>query len=435
MRNRIFCLAFAFLMLLSLSACGRKTASEAGKLTLYVAQDETFWTESIEVFKTEKPNQEIEVVTFKTNDELETRLAAEIPAGGGPDVVLWCTYTSGFDMNRMAKAGNFLALDDLIAQDETFQSELYFRPVLDAGIIGGKQYIIPAAFHFPTIVTTQEVFESTGLSKLESITMYEYLTAVNAEHERLKDDPDKAGLVYVYGGGFSDTALYSGLLSFDYAAGTIQIEKDIFKEFTDFYKALEEDYKKVSSMQSIRSLKPGAFSEKFSFLFSDFDPLSSLGGYCDGYLDYNQTPVYFGVDDYDGEYGRIVNAGLALAVNKNTKNPELAYAFIRSVMDGPMHPIYRNVGKGLACCYSVNRSVCTYYLSDTASKAGYKGNYGKYMFPGINETLEHIGACRYRALDVAYILSDSFKPYFDDEKDFDACYDAMLNSLTLYITE
>ena len=434
MKTKVLLVILSFLFLISCCSCANQNVPQSGKLTLYIAQDETFWMDSVDVFKEENPDADIEIVSFKTNEELETRLAAEIPAGGGPDVVLWCAYTSGFDMNRMAKAGSFLALDELIAQDETYRPELYFQPVLECGVIGGKQYIIPTAFHFPTIITTQEVFDNTGLSTLKNITMHDYLNAANAEYERLKDESDKAGHVYAFGGGFSDMILYSGILSFDYAQGTILIDRDKFEQFTDYYKALERDQSKSMSMP-ISSFKPGDFSEKFSFMLSDFDPLSSLGSYCDGYLQYNHTPVYFGVDDYDGEVGRIVNAGLELAINKNTKSPELAYAFIRSVMDGPMHPIYKRVGKGLACCYSVNRSVCTYYLSDTASKAGYKGNYGKYMFPGINETLEHIGACRYRALDVAYILSDSFKPYFDDEKDFDACYDAMLNSLTLYITE
>ena len=433
MRNRIFCLAFAFLMLLSLSACA-KQAEENAVLTIYTAKDDYAWTTATEAYKTAHPELSVNIVSFDTYDALETRLMSELPAGGGPDVILFNRMTSGIDMQKLAAGGQLLPLDDLFAKDKSFDCEKYYGCVLDAGKVGDVQYAVPIGFSVPVVLASQDKMTETGLAEKERISLEDFRAALTAQAEKTAGDKNKAAFL-TWSFSLSSFLLSSHTIHLDYAAKTVSIDREALQTALDAYGQIRNAGEKRSDILS--NVRDGSeYGELVSFMGEELDPVSQFGQYLVGYYNRGLHTSTFAVagNDLSGYAGRVT---LEAAINQNSKNTDGAFAFIREIMDGPAPKLIADdqYFKGLYRPYSVNIAQSSLYLTQTATNAGLKSLYIEDLCPCLENILANLEACEAWSYDVALILSNTLTPYLDGEQDFDTCYDAMLNSLTLYITE
>ena len=433
MRNRIFCLAFAFLMLLSLSACA-KQAEENAVLTIYTAKDDYAWTTAAEAYKTAHPELSVEIVSFDTSEALETRLASELPAGGGPDVILFNRMTSGLDLRKLALSGRLLPLDDYFAADESFDREKYYDCVLDAGRIGDVQYTVPIGFTVPVMLATKAQMEESGFSEKEWISLDDFCAALTAEAEKTDKDKNKAAFLRW---SFSMTGFLveSNTVRLDFSEKRIDADREALKTALDAYRLIFEADKKRSDI--LVNVRDGSeYGDLVSFMGEEFDPVPQFGQFLVMYNNRGFRTSTFAVSG-SGLTGYAARVTLEAAVNKSGKNPDLAYAFIRSFMDGPAPKFSADDSyfKGLYRPYSVNIAQSSLYLTQTATNAGLKSLYLEDLCPCLEDILANLEACQGWSNDAARILSDTLSPYITGEQDFDTCYDTMMNSLTLYITE
>lgn len=142
-------------------------------------------------------------------------------------------------------------------------------------------------------------------------------------------------------------------------------------------------------------------------------------------------PCYEQADEY------IAQSVLEMAVNKNSDNPELAYRFIRSVMDGPALKVAEQ-GADSNYFYSINRSVCEKYIEQVPDLMGAQAP-GKTAYthvePALSHALENMNGCRSISSNVNQIIVEAIMPYINGEDSFDTCYANMVAKLQLYLTE
>lgn len=449
MKKRISMLLALLMICMLFSGCspardGDRNAGDAanaeGGLTIYALDSELWWKTAAENFEKQNDDVAVHVELFQTAEELEMRLNTELPAGGGPDLILYCPFTSDIDMQRMAYSGRFLALDEYFAADETFNADNYYAPVWEYGVFDGTRYVVSCGFTMPGIIATEQRLAEGNYAQLSGYeyTMKDLLACIMEEAGRLSGSTsDFAYYVLADNLSYSNYLSYSGLLEIDYAGRTLQLDKENIHELTDAYRVLynelvraNEISQKAASVQDV--IASGTF---FAYTFDPANLMLSAATVME--RDLNFTAKTFMLPRYEraGEY--IAQSALEMAVNKNSENPELAYRFIRSVMDGPSIKTAEQ-GANSTYFYAINRGVCEGYIEKVPDLMGAKAP-GKTAYthiePAISHALENMSGCRSMSRDVNQIIVENMMPYINGEDHFDTCYDNMLAKLQLYLTE
>lgn len=140
-------------------------------------------------YQKENPNITIQFVSPKEGDTAEReaeihQLNTEILSGKGPDLFIMegnrLTNVNLFpDIEKSMMNGAFLDLTDVMDSNE-FTTENFYMPLLDAGKLKGKQYILPLCFSVPTLTSAESVLKDSGFdmqaaSKSLAATMDELL--------------------------------------------------------------------------------------------------------------------------------------------------------------------------------------------------------------------------------------------------------------------
>ena len=115
-------------------------------------------------YQKENPNITIQFVSPKEGDTAEReaeihQLNTEILSGKGPDLFIMegnrLTNVNLFpDIEKSMMNGAFLDLTDVMDSNE-FTAENFYMPLLDAGKLKGKQYILPLCFSVPTLTSAE----------------------------------------------------------------------------------------------------------------------------------------------------------------------------------------------------------------------------------------------------------------------------------------
>ena len=122
-------------------------------------------------YQKENPNITIQFVSPKEGDTAEReaeihQLNTEIISGKGPDLFIMegnrLTNVNLFpDIEKSMMNGAFLDLTDVMDSNE-FTAEIFYMPLLDAGKLKGKQYILPLCFSVPTLTSAESVLKDSG---------------------------------------------------------------------------------------------------------------------------------------------------------------------------------------------------------------------------------------------------------------------------------
>ena len=169
MKKRVYCLILSCMLLFPvLAGCGSgRTADiepdysgfefpeETGELVVYT-DDEQFaavMEPALRLFKERYPETE---VTYQTvgEDEYKTMIRDDIPAGRGPDLVLFKSNTFP-DIYRIMSEGLFVDLNPYFSLDEDIDLDDYIGAVMDGGVFNGKRYAVPINYEMPLLLTTR----------------------------------------------------------------------------------------------------------------------------------------------------------------------------------------------------------------------------------------------------------------------------------------
>lgn len=251
-------------------------------------------------------------VTYIPENETERagvckRLRTELMTGKGTDIYILSEYkrNGGIseaeetlllpDANKTLDSGVFKDVSKYTEDDESFQK--CFAPVMEAGAVEGKQYILPFSFDTRLLKSIKEM-------NADSLTLEDCrkpLTQLLKEEKLQEMNPYE----------FLDVITWIGN-SFDYQEGKIFFSKDDIIQVLEYATAdgghYDSDF--ITTCWSV----PGAYESLHSF---------------ESYLDELQETEYgyLPMVTIDGRpAAKILSYG---AIGRTCKNPELAYDFLR----------------------------------------------------------------------------------------------------------
>ncbi len=251
-------------------------------------------------------------VTYIPMDETQRagvckRLRTELMTGKGADIYIISEYkrNGGIsvdeetlllpDANKTLDSGVFKDVSEYTEDDESFQK--CFAPVMEAGAVDGKQYIVPFSFDTRLLKSIKEM--NAGSLALEDCR--KPLTQLLKEEKLQEMNPYE----------FLDVITWIGN-SFDYQEGEIYFSKEDIIHVLEYATADGENYD--PDFIPTYATTPGQYENLHS---ADF------------YLDELQTTEYkyLPMVTLDGRpSAKILSYG---AIGRTCRNPELAYEFLR----------------------------------------------------------------------------------------------------------
>jgi ABC-type glycerol-3-phosphate transport system substrate-binding protein len=162
--------------------------SQTGDLVIWIPPWSSQWLiPMIDAYKEIYPNVNVIIENFDNNVSAEmatfdwqaypTRMATELAAGKGPDIMFpHFMWTS--DIVKMANAGAFLDLNDLIEQDEDFSLDDYYMPIIDSGIYRGKRYIMPFGYDVSVYIASTKALDEIGFDRSQTGDMISFINEI-----------------------------------------------------------------------------------------------------------------------------------------------------------------------------------------------------------------------------------------------------------------
>ena len=253
MKNSVFCLILAFILLLPVVAgCGNgrkanaapdysgfELPEETGKLVVYTAEGEygSTMTPAVEIFRERYPEIEVSYRIYD-EDEFRKMIQDEIPGGGGPDLLLF----SGIDLPDVYKTmseGLFVDLNPYFSSDAEIDLGDFIEAVMDGGVQNGRRYIAPVSYEMPLLVTTRSILKEIDMKKSDLETCEGFFEAASRFH----DAHPGSDLYIDYCGGYPPERAYFralylnlGFNFIDYETGKITIDEELFRRCADTVK-------------------------------------------------------------------------------------------------------------------------------------------------------------------------------------------------------
>jgi len=380
----------------------------------------------------------VNATAFASVEEMDARIATEVNANQGPDVIVFPNTTT-LDTTKMAMNGAFLDLSEMLADDKFYDPENYYS-VLDAGYIGGKQLMMPLQFALPFFCTTQERMAAMGMELPENYTASQLMSAFQTAAPNLSDD--YGALVYydagMTGGGIIyDPLRFSGIEIADLQEQMLTVSEDLFREYAEYAKfAFVENQKSIGLYQKYGNTFTGGVAHTAAIYYCRQFPVGLRDGealYKEGV---NETQELLTLPNYEDPTALTAEVTVYAAVLQSTDDPQTAYRFIRYGMDSILSDPYINLP--ISCSQvsahldnlSWNRG-STYYPNTKVSVPPMTAEQRQLC----EQTLDSItsGSIRNSALDE--IFTSSMDPYIQGEAEFEECYAIFKNQMNLYLYE
>ena len=211
---------------------------ETGRLEIYSPGNlySSLLDPAVEIFKDRYPEIEVSY-TIVSDDEFETRIRTEIPAGRGPDLVLMTDLVFP-DMYKTMQTDLFEDLNPYFGTDEEIALTDFVKPVMDGGVLNGKRYLAPVNYELPICLTTQAILDEVGMTADDLKTCDGFCEAAARFHEKYPDST----LFFDSGGvnpALSDLkalCMNFGIRFIDCENGTLDIDEDRFRQCADLAK-------------------------------------------------------------------------------------------------------------------------------------------------------------------------------------------------------
>lgn len=322
--KKLLALLLAIILILCpvLTSCTVTNSADAdGKLTFYCVGE--YGDELYEFIK--KYNKycavndffedSVEFVYFENSNEMNSVLATELMAGGGPDIL---SLTQTFPFEKLVRNNSLADINEILsANGSNLNFDDYNKLVMDSGVFDGKRYILPLYYRPNVLYTTEERLNKLGVDPDTA--------DFNSITDELKNSNQDMYLINPYS---SDSFYYSFIRQYiDFESGTTDFESEEFR-------TLAEEYKNLI-------LKGGTYAELSQYEYNDSETHSD-------YLFSSNERSYYG--------GSLV---------------EFAYTYLNASADGVtprLYPNFSRSGEVTACIevgFAINAN-CT--KTDKAAK-------------------------------------------------------------------
>ena len=407
--------------------------AETDTLILYSGNwlQSDIFRKAILVFRELYPSVKVELKNMG-DEEYVTTLRTEIPVGRGPDLVLGSSSYDLRDVYKSMEAGVFEDLNPYIAADDTFSLDDYVVGIMDAGVFKGERLVMPFS-HRPLILTTSEELLSGEGITLEELGTHDGFMAVCERYrkenpgeffldEGMNRRPEDRLLTQ-----FRQMYVYAGLQFFDYENREVTLDREELRKICDLVRLYdpetvenertEEEKKKRQSfgkwdlILKRKSLFYYEESAGLSFMMTRYT-ISKKG----------ETPVSLLMPDIGGT--GCTEISYFIAIPKGAQNKRNAWRFLKILLSEEIQGDSEDV-----------MSIFSPVLKSAAKTIMENQGYPDERIDAIAETLNAIDRA-YMLPPIQWIyLRDHMMPYIEENKDFDTCFDKLINVLKLYIEE
>jgi len=378
-----------------------------------------------------RKNQNVSITAFTNKSEMESRLQLELASGQGPDVIM-ADSVLGLDMMALAESGAFYDMTDIISGDTSFNSENYYLAVMKAGQLADRQYIIPLSFTLPAFVSTSSQLQELGVNIAEDSTLKVYEKILT--YLKNTDEPQISAH-----GGYCDTImalmLSAGLKPIVYETNAVTLDRAEDRMIMELGAELFSDWNRWMDLTQrspnfwLETAKvPITYTNMFTspFQLQLYYSAHAAQGTSD------EVELFF-MPDEAGQHHALVQE--FAAVTANAANPELAWTFIKSIID---HTQTRDVNTAL----SLNRTVTRMYILGMTNESSSLGNgfvtqrmpqkYGDQLEAACDTIAD---ASLYQMSPLTMIFTNSIIDYMKGTVTLDAMVDNIVNKVQLYVNE
>ena len=212
---------------------------ETGKLTVYTdaSMGRSIMNPAVRILEERYPEIEVEYRTMG-EDEFQSLIRTELPAGRGPDLLLFTT-TDIPDPYKSMRTGLFEDLNPYFASDEEIALGEFLGPVMDEGVMDGKRYLAPLNYEVPTLKAARSSLEEIGVTEEEIKTWDGFYGAAARFHELYPDatlyidnfpgfGPEIGDIQEIFGA--------FGMRLIDYEAGRVSVGEESLRQCADLVK-------------------------------------------------------------------------------------------------------------------------------------------------------------------------------------------------------
>lgn len=425
------------------TSAGTEPPLESGELLIwYDSYSKDIMMGLITEFQREYPG--IEVITEDYSDmiipDYRTKLAGELMAGGGPDIVL-----SNHDNNNIVQNLTKLLQNGIFLDVNTLGVDFSDcnQAVLSSGVYEGGQYMIPLNYSLGLMLTTEERIDTYNLVCDGDLLAFA---------DSLKSIYDSGK--YVFLDYFATDFLYrqNGMTLIDHANRDLMDDNDqkaILHRLADAYDGLFpdifEDGMSVSYM-FYRNLNQYNNSEIEAFLscdltflasmgkFGALDQLMMIGAYSTKIMEAGETPYLTSLPTADGDASSPV-VNWFLLVNGKTEHTDEAMCFIDSAV-GMESQYLISSQLGIPVNNDLIECMRAYYC-DGVQDAKYRFADHKLPEQVISYFFDQIDSMQpgvYTDVQTMGHLFGVFREYLTGS-DFDVAYDHAKNNVSFYLSE
>lgn len=333
-----FCIALAF------AACGNDQdnvldSDEQIELSVYLdGYSGEYMNALLDQFVREHSN-----VTIKTSDftdvnipDFRTKLANDLMAGDGPDIVLASNTTNNTIQNLTKLLQNDIFMD---TDELSVDLSVCDQRVLAAGVYSGKQYMVPLNYSVGFMVTSEERLAEYGIDISDLGTFANSLTSVYKDGK------------YAFLDVFTTEFLcrQNGIELIDYENKTLKTDKaatDLLRSISDAYEKLfpgifsegkYNDYRFTSKLNDYGGSIDQAYGSGDLAFYSApafmgyYENISYIDLACEKIFQKGETPALITFPTVDGS-NPSPNVNYLVLVNANTENRKAAKLFIESAV-------------------------------------------------------------------------------------------------------
>lgn len=266
---------------------------------------------------------QIEVVKFENEEDMYTKMSAELMAGQGPDIF---TLDQTLPFEKLIKSDAFADIKELTENDNSddrLDLSEYNQTLLKAGEYNGKLYIIPAFYHLNTLISTDNVLNEYNLP-LENGTALRYAD-IPQVFEKYLSDTNKRYFMYSYGFSFLnsqqqllDNFIYSYV---DFENEEVYFDSEEFSKELDSIMQLTDCFEEPDENTDENYLFDLYTGGSFEFLARASYQAEKNG---------NKRIFYNSFSRNSDDITATIELGVA--INANSKHKEKALAFIKYLL-------------------------------------------------------------------------------------------------------
>ena len=410
---------------------------DTGKLEIYSPGNmySSVLNPAIEIFKELYPEIEVSYQIL-SDEEFETRIRTEIPAGQGPDLVILLDSTFP-DIYKTMATDLFEDLNPYFGTDEQIALSDFVRPVMDVGLMNGKRYLAPLCYSVPVLMTTQSILDELGMTADELETCDGFCEGAARFHEKYPDST----LFFNYGGVnpiLSDiTALYQsfGFDIINYETNEIVVDGERFRQCMDLVKLYyDPDYD--TDAEAVWEIPYYGAGGGLHLKLFPYDDLSG-----DSYMNYINSKTFLAADgeepilflpanQHDGITAKMM---IGAAIPKGAANKSSAWKLLKILLSDEIQG-----------GHDENRWGNSYFWDGEPvrlSSMKAKMDMGTGMTPDGPEFDEYIALIQSPTEAIMFpqiynkYLKEEIIPYILGEKSWEECWKSFINTMELYKDE